>query len=210
MTELHVTTGVGVLDKSMAIIDVCERTPATGSEIARQLDMTVPTAHRLAAALVAHGLLQKVDDGRYLPGPRFLNTRLGEYAHPVLTRLTRELNETSQLWVARGEVRLCAASVEGEAELRVSLPVGARLPMADGGSAVRALRGEIGSQGWVESISQRTLGVGSVSAPVDVHGRTVAAVCVIVPLPRVTTTPGQMFGARVVEAAAEVARAWAS
>jgi DNA-binding IclR family transcriptional regulator len=205
VTEVSSRTGVGVLDKGMAIVDLCERKPSTGSEIARELEITVPTAHRLAAALVNHGLLQRDPDGRFFLGPRFLTSRMTEYAQPVLARLTREINETSQLWVARGDTRICSASVEADTELRVTLPVGSRLPMADGGSAAAALQNSVGPEGWVESISQRTLGVGSVSAPALVHETPVAAVCVIVPIPRVTTTPGQMYGDRVVSAAAEIA-----
>lgn len=205
MTELQVSTGVGVLDKAMAIVDLCGRTPTSGSAIARELDLTVPTAHRLANALVAHGLLGRDTDGRFHLGPRFVTTQMTEFAGPVLTRLAKEINETTQLWVARGDVRVCTASVEGETELRVSLPVGSRLAMSDGGSAAAALQARIGPEGWVESISQRTVGVGSVSAPIHIRGEPVAAVCVIVPIPRVTTSPGRMYGEKTVAAAAEIA-----
>jgi DNA-binding IclR family transcriptional regulator len=201
----HTSTGVGVLDKAMAIVDLCEREPFSGSEIARELDITVPTAHRLAAALEAHGLLQRAADGRYLPGPRFLTSQMAKYAHPVLDRLTKQINETSQLWVPRGDARVCTVSVVADTELRVSgLPVGSRLPMSDGGSAASALQDLLGAHGWVESVSQRTVGVASVSAPVLAKGKPVAAVCVVVPLPRVSTTPGEMYGALVVEAATEI------
>jgi DNA-binding IclR family transcriptional regulator len=199
------TGTVGVLDKGMAIVDVCERTPMSGSDLARTLGMTVPTAHRLANALVAHGLLQRASDGRFYLGPRFLTSRTTEYSQPVLARLTREINETTQLWVARGEYRVCTASAEADTELRVILPVGSRLPFTDGGSAAAALRGELNSEGWVESVSKRTVGVGSVSAPVLVGGTPVAAVCVIVPIPRVTTSPGQMYGALACSAAETIA-----
>jgi DNA-binding IclR family transcriptional regulator len=76
--------------------------------------------------------------------------------------------------------------------------------MSDGGSAASALQNLLGAHGWVESVSQRTVGVASVSAPVLAKGKPVAAVCVVVPLPRVSTTPGEMYGALVVEAATEI------
>lgn len=198
-------TGVGVLDKGMAIVDLCERTPSSGSEIARVLGMTVPTAHRLAGALVAHGLLHRAADGRFYLGPRFLTSRMTEHAQPVLAHLARQINETSQLWVVRGESRVCTAGVESEEELRVSVPLGTRLPLADGGSAAAALLGSVGPGGWVESVSQRIVGVGSVSAPVLVGDTPVAAVCIIVPIPRVTSSPGQMYGELARSAAAEIA-----
>ena len=200
------STGVGVLDKAMAIVDLCEDKPQTASEIARTLDMTVSTAHRLAGALAAHGMLRREESGLYRLGPRFLTSRLTDLAQPILERLTKQFNETSQLWVLRGDDRVCAGSVVADTELRVVLPVGARLPLASGGSASFALRGQIGPDGWVESISKRTAGLGSVSAPVIVDGESVAALCVVAPMSRVPSTPGELFGKHVVRAAEEIAR----
>jgi DNA-binding IclR family transcriptional regulator len=58
----------------------------------------------------------------------------------------------------------------------------------------------------VESVSQRTPGIGSVSAPVRQHGEVVAAVCVPAPLSRVPS-PGAAHGERVVAAAQQIERA---
>ena len=204
MSSVH-TTGVGVLDKSMAIVDLCERQPASASDIARELDLTVSTAHRLAAALTAHGLLQRDAAGLYRLGPRFLTSRVAEIAQPVLDRLTADTRESSQLWVRRGEDRLCVASVITEAELRVVMDPGARLPLSDGGSAALALQGVVGTEGWAETHSTRTPGLGSVSAPIILRGEPVAAVSVIAPLLRMTKSPGESFGKQVLVAAAEIA-----
>ncbi|HYH35305.1 MAG TPA: helix-turn-helix domain-containing protein [Nocardioides sp.] len=203
MTSMH-TTGVGVLDKSMAIVDLCERQPASASDIARELDLTVSTAHRLAAALTAHGLLQRDATGLYRLGRRFLTSRVAEIAHPVLERLTHDTGESAQLWVLRGEDRLCLASVITDTELRVVMDVGVRLPLADGGSASLALQGDVGPEGWAETHSTRTPGLGSVSAPVILHGEPVAAVSVIAPLLRMTKSPGETFGKEVLAAAADI------
>ena len=203
MSPVH-STGVGVLDKSMAIVDLCERQPASASDIAHQLDLTVSTAHRLAAALTAHGLLQRDASGLYRLGPRFLTSRVVEIAQPVLDRLTRGTRESSQLWVLRGEDRLCVASVITEAELRVVMDPGARLPLADGGSAALALQGRVGPEGWAETHSTRTPGLGSVSAPVILRGQPVAAVSVIAPLLRMTKSPGESFGKQVLVAATDI------
>jgi len=199
-------TGVGVLDKSMAIVDLCERHPASASDIARELDLTVSTAHRLAGALTAHGLLQRDASGLYRLGRRFLTSRVAEIAQPVLDRLTHDTHESSQLWVVRGEDRLCVASVITEVELRVVMDPGARLPLADGGSAALALQGIVRPEGWAETHSTRTPGLGSVSAPVILGGEPVAAVSVIAPLLRMTGSPGECFGEQVLAAAADVAQ----
>ena len=205
MSSVH-STGVGVLDKSMAIVDLCERQPVSASDIAHQLDLTVSTAHRLATALTAHGMLQRDAAGLYHLGRRFLASRAAAIAQPILDRLTQDTGESSQLWVIRGEDRLCVASVITEAELRVVMDPGARLPLADGGSAALALQGDVGPEGWAETHSTRTPGLGSVSAPIVFGGESVAAVSVIAPLLRMTKSPGEMFGEQVLAAAADIAR----
>ncbi|MGH3357998.1 MAG: helix-turn-helix domain-containing protein [Nocardioidaceae bacterium] len=205
MEIAHTVTGVGVLDKGVAIIDLCEARPRSAAEIARDLGITIPTAHRLMSALAAHDLLARDDEGRFSLGVRMHSSRMGELAVPILERTTAAIGETSQLWVSRGAYRLCTASVVSTAELRVAVAPGMRLRLADGGSAASVLLGDVSESGWVESIAQRTPGVGSVSAPVLSGGRTVGAVCVIAPLSRVPTTPGQLYGDAAIAAAAELA-----
>jgi DNA-binding IclR family transcriptional regulator len=200
------STGVGVLDKGMAIVDLCERRPSSASDIAHELDMTVSTAHRLAAALTAHGLLQRDAAGLYRLGRRFQASQIGAIAQPVLERLTEETCESSQLWVLRGQHRLCAASVIADTELRVVMATGTWLPLADGGSAALALQGDVGPEGWAETVSTRTPGLGSVSAPVMLDDEPIGAVCVVAPLPRMTGSPGETFGKQVLAAAADIAR----
>jgi DNA-binding IclR family transcriptional regulator len=205
MSSFH-STGVGVLDKSMAIVDLCERQPASASDIAHELDLTVSTAHRLATALAAHGMLQRDASGLYRLGRRFLTSRIVEIAQPVLDRLTEDTGESSQLWVRRGDARLCVASVIADTELRVVMAPGVRLPLADGGSAALALQGDVRPEGWAESHSTRTPGLGSVSAPIVTGEEPIAVVSVIAPLLRMTKSPGEMFGEQVLAAAADIAR----
>jgi DNA-binding IclR family transcriptional regulator len=205
MSSFH-STGVGVLDKSMAIVDLCERQPASASDIAHELDLTVSTAHRLATALAAHGMLQRDASGLYRLGRRFLTSRIVEIAQPVLDRLTEDTGESSQLWVRRGDARLCVASVIADTELRVVMAPGVRLPLADGGSAALALQGDVRLEGWAESHSTRTPGLGSVSAPIVTGEEPIAVVSVIAPLLRMTKSPGEMFGEQVLAAAADIAR----
>jgi DNA-binding IclR family transcriptional regulator len=198
-------TGVGVLDKGVAILDVVERSPAGASELARETGLSVSTAHRLANALVAHGLLRRDPDGRFRLGPRFATSVLTEVALPVLADLRDRTGESAQLWVRRGEHRLCVAAVDSTAELRAALAVGTLLPLPLG-SAATALLGEtdVGRRGWVESVAERAPGVGSVSAPVRLHGEVAAAVCLSGPLHRLGRRPGERYGQAVVGAARQV------
>jgi DNA-binding IclR family transcriptional regulator len=65
-------TGVGVLDKGMALIDVVERQSTTISDLTREVGANLSTTHRLAAALTAHGLLRRDADGVLHLGQRLM------------------------------------------------------------------------------------------------------------------------------------------
>ena len=76
------------------------------------------------------------------------------------------------------------------------------------GSAGRVLTGQLGRQGWVETVEEREAGVASVSAPVTAAAAGVlAAVSVGGPIERLTRQPGKRFGADVVAAAEDIAAA---
>ncbi len=204
-------TGVGVLDRAIAILDAVEDAPMGGSELARHLGLAVPTTHRLVAAMVEHGLLRRDTHGRHHPGWRFTSSTLVTTAGPVMEALRRDTGESAQVWVRRGEQRLCLVSVESDAELRASLPVGSVLPLSAGGSAAYVLTESAPEDTahpdhrWFESVSQRTPGLCSVSAPVRRHDEVIAAVGVSAPVSRVHRDgPGAQFGQAVVAAAERI------
>lgn len=195
----------------MAIVDAVEFAPKTATEIAQLLEINLSTAHRLAIALSRHGLLSRDDDGRFGIGLRFDMSSIARASRPLLAQLRDETSETAQLWVRRGDTRVCLESADATQELRVTLPPGWMLPIDEGGSAAHILAGEPTLRpdgtdpGWIEAISERTLGLTSVSAPVHVRGELVAAVCLGMPLPRVESSPGEQWGHLVVAAANELA-----
>ncbi len=206
-------SGVGVLDKAVAVIGALEASPRSLAELVEVTGLSRPTAHRLAVALEAHGLVRRDDDGRFCLGLRLI--ALGHEAaeavpvwasaRPALAWLHEQTGESVQLFVLDGDARVCVESIESPRELRTIVPVGARLPLSVG-SAGRVLSGEDGP--WVASVEEREEGVASVSAPVrDGRGRVVAAVSVSGPLQRLTRGPGQRFGAVVAEAAARAEEA---
>ncbi len=203
-------TGVGVLDKGVALLDVVERQPMTVSELSRELGMTLTTCHRLTTALTSHRLLRRDDEGRFHLGHRFTTSSLVEVGTPVLRQLRDETGETVQLWVRRGDARLVVLSVDSELELRAALPVGSQVPLSDGGSAAlvllaaRPAQGHAAASTWAESVATRTPGLGSVSAPVHQHGDVLAAVCLVAPLARLRQSPGADYGDRVLDAARRV------
>ena len=207
----HRVSGIGVLDKSVALVDAVARADAACSltDLVAATGLPKPTAHRLAVALEAHGLLRRDADGRFALGLRLVELGraaaddwpLAEAARPALASLRDDTEEGAQLYVRDGGSRVCLVSLESPHELRTIVPEGARLPLGVG-SAGRLLRGDPAPEGWLASVEERARGVVSVSALVlGPAGEVVAAVGISGPVDRLGTTPGSRHGARVVQAA---------
>lgn len=206
----HTLSGIGVLDKAMGLLAVVEREPATLAELVERGGMSKSTTHRLAAALEAHGLVARDDDGRYHLGGRLVALGraaaaarpIGELAEPALAELRDATGESAQLYVRQGGHRVCVAALDSPHELRTIVAPGAVLPLGVG-SGGRVLAGDtVGKGGWLESVEDRAPGVASVSAPVrDGGGAIVAAISVSGPIDRIGRSPGRRHGAEVVAAA---------
>lgn len=209
-------SGVGVLDKAVAILAALESRPLTLGQLVEGTGLSRATAHRLAQALGRHGLVERDVDGRFCLGGRLadlgaaalVGSPLAVLGRPALERLRDRTGESVQLYVAAGETRVCVASLESPHSLRTIVAVGASLPM-DRGSAGAVLRADprIDAQGWIESVEEREKGVASVSTPVRRGARVVAAVSVSGPVERTTRAPGQLYAPAVVEAAREIEQA---
>jgi len=223
-------SGIGVLDKSVAILAAAATAPATLSELVERTDIPRATAHRLAVALEVHRLLVRDGEGRFMPGPRLAELAaaaadpLLERASDVLAWLRDTAGESAQLYRRDGRDRVCVAAAERAAGLRTTVPLGARLPLTAGSGAQvlcawepadtvatllqnaefteRSLA-EVRRRGWAQSIGQREAGVASVSAPVFGRGRrVVAAISISGPIERLGRSPGQRF-APILTAAAQ-------
>jgi DNA-binding IclR family transcriptional regulator len=224
------SSGVGVLDKAVLVLESAARSPVGLGELVSVTGLPRATAHRLAVALEAHRLLVRNETGRWAPGPR-----LGELAQaapdpllaaagPVLARLRDRSGESSQLYRRYGDERVCVAAAERASGLRTTVAVGARLPMAAGSGAqvlaawsepddvthiLRTARftarvlADVRRRGWAYSVAQREAGVASVSAPVrDRTGGVVAAISVSGPVERLGRRPGPRYAPLVTAAAA--------
>ena len=203
-------SGVGVLDKAMAVLGAVEHEPRSLAGLVQATDLSRATAHRLASALEAHGLLRRDEDGRFALGLRLISlgheaaeaVPVWAAARPALAWLHERAGESVQLFVRDGDARVCVESIESPRELRTIVPVGARLPLS-AGSGGKVLAGA--SAAWVQSVGEREEGVASVSAPVhDPRGRVVAAVSISGPIQRLTRKPGQKYGDLVAQTAHQV------
>src|SRR4051794_3985691 len=196
-------SAVGVLDKAVGVLDALSQGPLALAELSAVTALPRATAHRLATALVAHGLVRRDGEGRFALGLRLVGLGrsaaegfpLREAAHPVLEGLRDECGESVQLYVRQGDARICVDSLESPHGLRWIVPVGAVLPL-DRGSAGRVLTADGDGDAWVESVEEREAGVASVSAGVRAaDGRTVAAVSISGPVERGSRAPGERYGA---------------
>ncbi len=183
-------TGVGVLDRSVALLDLLADGPRSLRWLADASGLPRPTAHRLLVALEAHGLTARDAAGAFRLGPRLTELaaradpalELASLAGPVLARLHAATGESVQLYVRSGDRRLCIAARDAGSGLRDSVPVGALLPLdvgsggkvllawsadaADFPSVTAAELAAVRERGWAASVAEREPGVASVSAPV--------------------------------------------
>lgn len=205
--------GVGVLDKTIVVLDALEVSPCSLAQLVEATGLPRATAHRLASALESHGLVRRDEEGRFTLGTRLVALGraateafpLAGAAHRALRDLRDGTEESVQLFVRDGDRRVCIAALQSPHGLRTIVPLGASLPLGLG-SGARVLSGEVGSEGWTQSVGEREAGVASVSAPVLDRGLIVAAVSVSGPIERTTKHPGRRYGEAVVAAAARIQR----
>jgi len=226
-------SGVGVLDKAVAILSTLEAGPHSLAELVAATGIARPTAHRLAVALEFHRLVTRDLSGRFTIGIR--NAELGASAGedrllaaaaPALAALRDATGESAQLYKRQGDQRICVAVAERLSGLRDSVPVGSALTMSAGSAAQILLAWEDSEKihrgltnarftaaqlaadrrrGWAQSVGEREAGVASVSAPVKApNGKVIAAVSISGPIERLGRQPGRIHAAAVVATAARL------
>lgn len=228
------SSGIGVLDKTVGVLYAVAQSPCGLAELCERTGLPRATAHRLAAGLEVHRLLDRDGDGRWRVGHAI--TELAAHVDDpllaagavVLPRLREITGESVQLYRRDGTTRICVAALEPPSGLRDTVPVGARLPMTAGSGAKvllaysdlatrqavlatakfsdRALA-EVRRRGWAQSAAEREPGVASASAPVrDTRGAVIAAVSVSGPIDRMGRKPGGRWAADLLAAAEALTR----
>ncbi|MDP9117519.1 MAG: IclR family transcriptional regulator [Actinomycetota bacterium] len=225
-------SGIGVVDKSVAILAAASDSPRTLAELVDATSLPRATAHRLAVALEVHRLLSRDAEGRFVLGARLaelaasLPDPLLAAAQPVLAWVRDECGESAQLYQRDGNDRVCVAAAERATGLRTTVPVGSRLPLTAGSGAqvlcawadpasLSAVFGasefssrslaDVRRRGWAQSVGQREAGVASVSAPIRAaDGEIIAAISISGPIERLGRTPGQRFAPVLVTGARRI------
>ncbi len=155
-----------VLDRTFAILDLFDeaRPEWTATEVARALELPVPTTHRILMALRQRGYVsQHEETKRFRLGAGALH--LGDRAHavvdlrsialPALRKLSRDTGETSLLTVLApgGDAGVCLERVETPQPLRLSVQPGRRVPLHAGASQ-KALMAYLGEQALDRLLAQ--------------------------------------------------------
>jgi DNA-binding IclR family transcriptional regulator len=226
-------SGVGVLDKAVAILACLEAGPHSLSDLVAATGIARPTAHRLAVALEHHRLVSRDYSGRFVLGNRSSELaqaagedRLLAVASSALTALRDATSESAQLYRRLGDQRICVATEERLSGLRDSVPIGTVLTMQAGSAAQVLLAWEepeklrrglvnakftaaslsaVRRRGWAQSVGEREAGVASVSAPVrGPNNKVIAAVSISGPVERLGRQPGRLHAAAVMATAARL------
>ena len=112
------SSGIGVVDKSVAILAAVAVEPRTLADLVAATTLPRATAHRLAVALEVHRLIARDVEGRFVLGPRVgefaaaLPDALVAAAAPVLVWVRDECGESAQLYRRDGAERVCIAAAE--------------------------------------------------------------------------------------------------
>jgi DNA-binding IclR family transcriptional regulator len=156
-------TGVGVLDKAMAILRVFPRGDVHFSprEISARTGFPVPTVYRLTRALEEHGLLEKEGE-RFKLGLALLHLgarvaggiELRREVMPHLEWLSERTGENAELHIRREEARVPVELVRSSQNLRPFVEIGAPLPLHLGAAGKVLLA-------WLPEEEQVSLGAAS-------------------------------------------------
>ncbi|BAG20111.1 IclR family transcriptional regulator [Streptomyces griseus] len=226
-------SGIGVLDKASALLDVVEKGPVSLAELVSGSGFARPTVHRIALGLESLGLLARDFRGRFVLGPRLGNMvvevqrdRLVKAATPVLSELRELTGLDARLFRRSGAMQVCVGArteADGDAE---ELPVGTARSLRAGpvaqvllaweepGELYEGLRSArftaaqlslVRRRGWVHGPDATMPGAVSIAVPVRAMGkRVVAALALTGAHPRMPAIPSRLLLGAVIDAAGEL------
>lgn len=233
-------------DRVLAVLCAFSReAPALGvTEIAERLELTKSTVHRLLQVLLARGLVTQDPTRRhYTLGYRVLalaqavpgEASLRQICRPHMQWLQVTTEETIDLFVVAGDVRICLDEIESTQMLRMSAGIGRTFPLARGSAGkalllhesedgalwrrvtsllpderVEWLRSELAAtrqRGYARSAGETEPGSASIAIPIRApDGLTAAAVSVAGPATRLTDETATRHAAALREAVSRIER----
>jgi IclR family transcriptional regulator, acetate operon repressor len=199
------------VERALALLaTICDRGGANLADSARDCGLAPSTALRLLRTLESTGFVSKGELGTYRPGSRLMqlgaqalsNESLVDLAKPVMEKVVAETGESVYLSVeGHAATALYISIVEGTHSVRHSSWVGRTVPL-DISAAGHALRGRVPDEGYVIVERGVEVDVTAIAAPVHSESRTVAALSLVVPSYRLTSSDAAAYGRTLVSAAA--------
>lgn len=113
------------------------------TEIASELDLPLPTAHRILKLLVNEGMVYRDPHSRqHFPGAKLLalarpssSAMMSEVAGPHVRALSRRFDETVFVTQLIGPRAICVALAESQRLLRITVDIGREMPLHAAASA---------------------------------------------------------------------------
>lgn len=233
-------------DRVLAVLCAFSReTPALGvTEIADRLELTKSTVHRLLQVLLAHGLVtQDTTRRQYSLGYRVFalaqavpgEASLRQICRPHMQWLQATTEETIDLFVTAGDVRICLDEIESTQMLRMSAGLGRTFPLGKGAAGkalllhepedgvlwrrvtallpeprIEWLREELAAtreRGYARSAGETEPGSASIAMPIRTpDGPVVAALSVAGPATRLTDETAVRHATALREAVSRIQR----
>jgi DNA-binding IclR family transcriptional regulator len=145
-------------------------------DVAREMGLERPTAHRLLKALTVEGMvLQDQGSRRYSLGPLLFELgilathqfNLKEVSLPVVEQLAEETGDTTFLFLRSGHDAVCISRVQGSYPIQTpSVPLGSRQPLgvSAGGLALLAALPESEIEAVIKAVAPRLGAYGDLDA----------------------------------------------
>jgi DNA-binding IclR family transcriptional regulator len=200
------------LDRGLRLLQFVADTPAglTVTEAATRLGVGRAVVYRLAATLVAHGLVRRDATGRLRLGAGVIHLArraqplVADAALPALRKLAEEVGATAHLTMAEDGEAVALAVVEPSwTRFHVAYRTGSRHPLDRGAAGRAILAGRTGGTVAVTTSGELEPGAYGVAAPVTgVEGLEASVgVVALAPLDVVMVGPAVREAARTIAAA---------
>ncbi|MDT5298119.1 MAG: IclR family transcriptional regulator, acetate operon repressor [Mycobacterium sp.] len=201
------------VERALALLaTVCESGGANLADSARDCDLAPSTALRLLRTLETTGFVSKDESGMYRPGARIIqlgaqalsDESLVDLAGAAMEELATDTGESVYLSVeGHAGTALYISIVEGTHSVRHASWVGRTVPL-ETSAAGHALRGKVPDAGFVVVERGVETDVTAIACPVYSQARIVAALSLVIPSYRLTTSQATQHGRMLVSAAAGI------